>query len=365
MTGERRPRTTKPVLAIFLLLLLSAATSTAKYSGGTGEPNDPYRIATPNDLNDIGNHPNDWNGHFVLVNDINMAGYSYTTALIAPDTNSSTDGFQGTAFTGIFDGNDCNISNLTVDTTATDYIGLFGSVGSGGQITALGIENADVNAGTGDFVGPLAGSNAGTISRCHGTGGVSGRPPVDHYGGCAGGLVGTNGGPISNCWAAVAVSYTDPDMQSYVFDGGLVGLNTGTISHCYATGDVAGGAGDIGGLVGHNQSTISNCYATGNVSGAWVGGLVGVNSGPVSNCYATGSATQGAYAGGLVAENFSTISNCYATGTVGGAAYVGGLVGRNYAPISNCYAAGNVTGGALVGGLDGDYVYRCRLGFYG
>jgi len=33
MTGDRRPRTTKPIAAIVLLLLVCAATSTAKYSG--------------------------------------------------------------------------------------------------------------------------------------------------------------------------------------------------------------------------------------------------------------------------------------------------------------------------------------------
>jgi len=32
----------------------------AKYGGGTGEPNDPYRIATAEDLNDIGRYEEDW-----------------------------------------------------------------------------------------------------------------------------------------------------------------------------------------------------------------------------------------------------------------------------------------------------------------
>lgn len=64
------------LLAMVVLWIGSAAE--AKYSGGTGEPNDPYRIATPEDLNDIGNHLEDFDKHFILVNDVNLAGYTGT-----------------------------------------------------------------------------------------------------------------------------------------------------------------------------------------------------------------------------------------------------------------------------------------------
>lgn len=45
------------------------------YSGGTGEPRSPFRIATAVDLNSIGEDINDWDKHFVLVEDINLLGY--------------------------------------------------------------------------------------------------------------------------------------------------------------------------------------------------------------------------------------------------------------------------------------------------
>jgi hypothetical protein len=61
------------IVAIAILLLVTSSVSIARYSGGTGEPNDPYRISTPNDLNDIGNHAEDYNKCFVMTNDINLA----------------------------------------------------------------------------------------------------------------------------------------------------------------------------------------------------------------------------------------------------------------------------------------------------
>ena len=58
---------------LFLLTFFLTSSVQAKYSGGTGEPNNPYQIADANDMNDIGNHPEDWDKHFVMVNDINLA----------------------------------------------------------------------------------------------------------------------------------------------------------------------------------------------------------------------------------------------------------------------------------------------------
>jgi hypothetical protein len=49
-----------------------------RYSGGTGQPNDPYRIATAEDLNDIGNYAEDWDKHFILINDVNLAEFTGT-----------------------------------------------------------------------------------------------------------------------------------------------------------------------------------------------------------------------------------------------------------------------------------------------
>jgi hypothetical protein len=232
----------------------------SRYSGGTGEPNAPYRIATPEDLNDIANHINDWTKHFILVNDINLA--EYTGAQFKIIGNPSNE------FTGVLDGNDHKIWNFTWDSNGINGVGLFGRIGEGSMVKNLGMENVDVNAVNGLWVGGLIGcSREGRVIDCYSRGKVSG-------GSLVGGLVGYNG--------------------------------MGSIINCYSAGSVW--AGDhVGGLVGTAyESSIADCYSTANVDGNdYVGGLVGLNV-----YYATGA-----------------ITNSYSTGKVRGASATGGLVG--------------------------------------
>jgi hypothetical protein len=356
-----------------LLIILSASflpcPAFAKYSGGTGEPNTPYLISTPEDMNAVGANPADWGSRFLLTNDINMASYTYTTALITPDTSSSS-GFQGTKFTGVFDGAGFKVTNLTIDTADADndYLGLFGYADSTGTLENLGVE--DVNITGGDYsasLGGLAGYNDGSISDCYSTGQVAGGD-LSYY---LGGLVGDNSGTISDCYSTGLVAggdFSDPIAFSRFF-GGLVGCSRGTIINCYATGQVIGGANSyyLGGLVGDNSGTISDCFSIGQVTGEGVlGGLVGDNSGPISGCFSTGQVTSGyfyfsEYLGGLVGYNDGSISDCYSTGQVTGgdySDYLGGLVGFNrYSTISNCFSTGQVTGDNYLGGLVGFNLY--------
>jgi hypothetical protein len=256
---------------------------TPKYSGGTGEPNDPYRIAKAEDLNDIGNYEEDWDKHFVLVNDVNLAEYTGTQFKIIG--NSTIE------FTGVFDGNDHKVWNFTWSSTGRNDIGLFGNLGSGGQIKNLGMENVDVNAVNGWHAGGLVGTNNGTIRDCYAVATVYGE-------GCVGGLVGANDtGTTTNCFSSCSISGDD-----YV--GGLVGENGGTITDCYSTCDVSG-IYQVSGLVGSNWGTITDCYSTGSVTGSGgVGGLVGFNGdGTITNCYSTGSVSGISYVGGLVGGN--------------------------------------------------------------
>ena len=262
--------------------------------------------------------------------------------------NSSTD---HASYTATFDGNDYTISNLYINRPSTNYVGLFGLLGTGSNLRNLGIEGGSVTGD--DRVGGLVGRNLGTISDCYATGAASGANQV-------GGLVGENGGTIRACYATGNASGAGNNNNV----GGLVGrnggTNGGTISDCYATGDATGTI-NVGGLVGHNYdagATISDCYATGDATGTnQVGGLVGDNDGTISACYATGTVTgSGNRVGGLVGENTGTIRACYATGDATGTGHrVGGLVGFNFGgTISACYATGNATGtGNRVGGFVG------------
>jgi len=280
-------------ISVVLASVLSGSVwATGTYNGGNGSEGSPFEINTPAQMDEIGQHVEDWSSYFILTADIDLSGYTGTEFHII---GSNVSPF----FTGSFDGNGHTISNFTYTPTGGQFIGLFRFV-DGGEIKNLGLINTDVDTGGGGNVGGLMGRNSGTISNCYASGSVTGDLNV-------GGLVGGNGGAVSNCYAAGSVT----------------------------------GRHNVGGLVGHNYGAVSNCYATGKVmeTGAG-GGLVGMNAGTVSNCYATGSVTggPGGDIGGLVGMNFSygTVSNCYATGSVSGTTYgnAGGLVGTNYSTVT-------------------------------
>ena len=198
---------------------LASLPAYAQYSGGTGEPNDPYQIATAEDLMLLGESPEDYGKHFILTADIdldpNLPGRKvFDRAMIAPDTNDVEGGSQGIAFTGILDGNGHTISHLTI--SGDRYLELFGQLGSGAIISNLALESVNVN-GTGDYVGGLVGENEGNITSSYSTGTVSGNMRV-------GGLVGHNSeGSITSSYSTGSVSGDD-------HVGGLVGYNNGSIT---------------------------------------------------------------------------------------------------------------------------------------
>ncbi|MBN1509332.1 MAG: hypothetical protein JW955_20975 [Sedimentisphaerales bacterium] len=303
---------------VTLIVCLLALPANAQYSGGTGEPNDPYQIATASDLIALGSEPNDYDRHFLLTADIDLAGHVFGRAVIAPAQVGGRGGLSGAPFTGVFDGNGHTTSHLTI--TGESFVGLFGRLGSGSEVIDLGVVDVSIT-GAGSYVGTLAGENLGIITDSYATGDVAGDWGV-------GGLVGINGeysewygisnpGTLSNCWSAGAVSGSSSV-------GGLVGNNDGRVAQCYSTGVVTS-LGDsayaVGGLVGGNQyGTVASCYSTCEVSGETrVGGLVGDNSyGHVLQSYSTGAVGGSGWdVGGLVGGDVECDwQECYSTGVV-------------------------------------------------
>ena len=106
-----------------------AGSGTAVALDGSGTQEDPWRIKSLEDFNDFAADANYWDDYTRLETDVNLAGLTYSTAVIAPDANDSV-GFQGTKFTGIFDGNDYKIESLTINDggAGNDYLGLFGYI---------------------------------------------------------------------------------------------------------------------------------------------------------------------------------------------------------------------------------------------
>jgi len=222
------------------------------------------------------------------------------------------------SFKGAFDGAGHEITGLMINRSSNYCVGLFGVVGSGGEVKNLGIVGGAVTGYIG--VGGLVGENdGGTVSACYATGTVTGSV-------CCGDLVGENGGgTVSACHAAGSVLASDTA-------GGLVGNNSGRVSACCAAGSVTGSS-CVGGLVAENGGgTVSACYATGSVTGSdtSTGGLVGgSDDGTISACYATGTVRGNHEVGGLAGTtDGGTVSACYATGSVTGSGdNVGGLIG--------------------------------------
>ena len=342
---ERRKFYTVVCIATFTVLLISNFCF-AKYSGGDGTETNPYKIANPNDLIALGNNTEDYNADFIMVNDINLAGYTFDKAVIAPDTNPSSWNFNGTSFTGVFDGNEHSIILLAIEANEPSncFLGLFGEIGSGGLIKNVGIE--DVNITGNWYIGGLCGENYGSVISCYSTGTVSGYSYI-------GGLCGINNGSIDNSYSTGQV--IAPVQGEFYSAGGLCGANSGNIGNCHATGNVTGAYG-VGGLCGGNYSgNITNCYSTGSVSGYQdTGGLCGYNdSGNVSNCYSIGSVSGNTAIGGLCGENYGYINSCYSNGKTTGSYRTGGVCGVNYDTIINCYSISEVTGNERVGGCCG------------
>ena len=230
---------TIPLLTVMCLVTLPAQ---AQYGGGNGTADDPYQIWTAEQMNAIGAEPNDWDRHFKLMADIDLAAYTGTDFnIIAP--------FDGeTAFTGVFDGDAHTIANFTYTSTDANSVALFGWVLGDARIMNLGLIDPRIEASTRDGVAPLVDYlEGGTVSGCFVRGGsVSG-------GRWVGGLVACNDGAIVNCYSSAAVT-------GGMHAGGLVGTNGGIIRNSYSTGHVAGDE-EIGGLVSsQSYGTITGCY---------------------------------------------------------------------------------------------------------
>jgi len=318
MMNARYIETRRTVLFLIVVCLLGFP-ARAQYGGGTGEPNAPYLIYTAEHLNAIGAEPNDYDKHFELMADIDLSGYVYDRAVIAPDVNDDATGwFEGTAFTGEFNGNDRVVRNLHIE--GSRYLGLFGRLRQA-RISNLGLEAVDIN-GTSYLVGALGGSchRACRIVACYSTGTVSGC-------GLVGGLVGGNDGRIIASYSTARVT---GDEQV----GGLAGENWGGINASYSSG-IVDGNWVTGGLVGMNYyGHIAASYSVATVSGrVGVGGLVGANErGSIADCFAAGGAITGdGTVGGLVGGNDrGTVTRCYSTCAVSGNHTTGGLVGYSF-----------------------------------
>lgn len=273
-------------IPILILICLFSFPAQAKYSGGTGEPNDPYLIYTAEQMNAIGVEPNDWDKHFKLMAEIDLS------CLVGSQFNTVE------KFYGVFDGNGKRISNYECGGKEGNFFGrVYGEV-KNLTIVDCNMIKSDWGSSGGMLVGTLRGG--GTIRRCYVQGGHLFAP--GHTGG---GLVGENrDGLIIQCGSSASVV---AEKHGHGGIGGLVGENRGGISQCYFTGEVSGDNPHLAGLVAVNEGVVSDCFSAGivrpdedQIGGA---GLVGENSGVISQCYSVSTTLRG-----LVAWNSGTVT---------------------------------------------------------
>ena len=284
------------------------------------------------------------------------SGYELTANI---DLSSFTNWTPIGTFTAIFDGNNNQISNLTI-TGNPDNAGLF-SVIKNATIRKLKLATVAIAGGSsvGALVGDATNSTLSNIELIGDESQSSSNAEITGNGANIGGLVGNfqGGGTISDASSSLTVRG----------DGGLVGqLISGTIKNSNSSGAVLSGADYIGGLIGltNERTIISNSWASGNVSSTGntsegYGGLVGLTNArtTIINSWASGNVSSNASShsqyGGLVGYNQGAIINSWASGEVRGTSEVGGLIGRNAGTISNNWASGEVFGSDKIGGLIG------------
>lgn len=255
---------------------------TTGYSGGFGTTECPYLISSVEDMNDLVQNSQDWFKNFKLTEDLDLTGYNL------PELK--TIGESSHPFTGIFDGNNHELSNFSFTTTNTDDVGLFGYVsGTQAMIKNLKLIDPNVNVAGGDQIGCLVGYMEGVVSTCHI---ISGTVVGSRFVGL---LAGKFLGEIND-------SSVKGTAEGWQCTGALAGFSDGgDIVRCYSTGSALG-EDNVAGLLGYNwYGTITDSYSLASAEGQdQIGGLVGWHAGGIYTCYSAGSVAGSNNVGGLI-----------------------------------------------------------------
>lgn len=313
------------------------------------------------------------NCYFVVTTDINMSGVDFTP--IGRDTShyfrglfyGGTNGYTGERVQR-------TITNLAINDSTLDYIGLFGYVWQNGKqytrptIEYITIGNSCSFVGRNYVGGVVAHGQDVTISHCYNYATVTGNDKV-------GGIVGYNFG------ATVINGTTNHGtVKGHDYVGGIAGEAdwgglTGTDDAIIANNGTVEGNNYVGGIVGYLWTTYSIVLAKNQnqvVGKNYVGGIVGglkyhneynnsiaysTNTGTIGNT--SSSSNVGGIIGGCVDNQIDfKIENCSNNGNIDAknANFVGGVAGslKGKVTITNCENAYSISGKENVGGLVGN-----------
>ncbi|MBI9019216.1 MAG: hypothetical protein JEZ07_18345 [Phycisphaerae bacterium] len=243
-----------PKLYIFCMIFFFADSVSYALSG-SGSEIDPYIIANRADFDEFRSNEAYWalGVHTRLDADIDLRNTIYAQAPIAPDLVHNSFNYNGTPYSGNFDGNRHKIIGLRIASYNRDFIGLIGKLYRG-TIENLGLEDCHIVADTtGDntfYHGTLCGQVYwSTIRGCYTTGIIRGDR---NTGGFCGYSTATT--TIENCYSLVKV-YAD-DWNS----GGFCGtMSSGTLTNCYSAGLTGLSIND--GFIGtYHTGTVTGCF---------------------------------------------------------------------------------------------------------
>lgn len=367
-------KNSKRFLSALLSLIMFMSVSSISlfaYAEGTGTEDNPYRISTAQELQDINNN---LTANYILVNDIDLSGIDFE-----PIGNAETGTFQG-----VFDGNGYTISNL--DVYAGKYAGLFGC----NEGTIKNVTLKDIYIYGTRYIGGIVGKNAncGIVDNCICLcGSIKGDYAINSV--YIGGICGNSQGNISNCTNYINIDVDlSVDYNSAI--GGITGYSeNGVISYCCNKGNISNKLSPkvpvAGGIVGYakNSLTVMNSNNIGNVCSLSIsGGIVGLNHGSksslvINDCYNNGNIYQyqsngsQAYSGGIVGYSVNSrvsIKYCYNNGkcssdTYNYPRYSAGIIAYCYGDlfISSSYNDGVIVNawgysGGIVGCCAGDSI---------
>ena len=378
------------ILMTLCLMLAMCAVATAEapiFAGGAGTEDDPWQIATAEQLMALSATVNDGSAqgypgqYFALTEDIDLKGVEWQPIGHMDLEDMSN---YSCMFFGTFDGQGHTISNVTF---SSDYpvcgVGVIGM--NLGEVKNLTVENVQIHC-TDTYsmaIGGIVGYNMGAVHDVilTGTNDIAG---VNATGGICGGSTG-------NTWNCAVDGTTihvlgDNDfsdgriIQCDVAEcGGLIigGSFGGTIDNCTAKGTVIAEGNEpvgMGGIAGclEMMDSVTNCTADVEIisqqGGHAIGGLCGY-----SGTHSMGDialATEGV----VTTVYPGVIDNCAVTVkmNVPGATHVGGLIGTGLYyygeetafKISNCTVNGEIIGavtpGAVAGRAENSVIESCE-----
>lgn len=346
-------------LCIFItssIFTISASADNTSFSGGSGTEDDPFIVSSSSDFLNISSN---LDCHFIQIGDISLE-----------NTECSPLGTADDPFTGEYNGNGFTISDATLESNNTEYIGLFGY--SRGILTNIILEKCSIDGYSATntvYGGALVGYNSGTISNCSVSANVLLNVKYEKTNTYCGGICGYSTSQIVNCTFSGTATSKTSYISSSAYCGGICGY--GFAKDCTNSGTILAQASSssnayAGGISGCARSTIKNCKNTGTISAInaaipYAGGIVGDGYG-IIGCYNSGtifaeskyahpsiSLWNDAFSGGISGYNRGTISYCENVGDVHAdnstdneLAIAGGIAGFNASTIEDSCNSGYI-----------------------